>query len=60
LEAPPGSVVIVLISLVWNLVVPNAGFDLETEVTQSPAGWLPQGNAFQIVGTSLLAMLFSA
>ncbi|MNC78048.1 hypothetical protein D3C75_1301650 [compost metagenome] len=52
--------VIVLISLVWNLVVPNAGFDLETEVTQSPAGWLPQGNAFQIVGASLLAMLFSA
>jgi hypothetical protein len=37
-------VVIVLISLVWNLVVPNAGFGLETEVTQSPAGWLPQSN----------------
>jgi hypothetical protein len=33
--AQPGSVVIVLISLVWNLVVRGAGFFLETEVSHS-------------------------
>jgi hypothetical protein len=33
--APPGSVVIVLSSLGWSLVVRIAGFCLETEVTSS-------------------------
>jgi hypothetical protein len=42
LGAPPESVVIVLAALGWNLVVRTAGFCLETEVTPSPAGWLPQ------------------
>jgi hypothetical protein len=35
LGAPPGSVVIVLSSLGWSLVVRIAGFCLETEVTSS-------------------------
>jgi hypothetical protein len=36
-------VVIVLTSIVWNLVVPNASFGLETEVAPSLASQLPQG-----------------
>jgi hypothetical protein len=35
LGAPPGSVVIVLSSLGWSLVVRTAGFCLETAVTRS-------------------------
>jgi hypothetical protein len=43
LRAPPGSVVIVLSSLGWSLVVRIAGFCLETNVTHSLASQLLQG-----------------
>ena len=41
-DSAPGSVVFVLTSLGWCLVVRIAGFCLETEVTPSLASQLPQ------------------
>jgi hypothetical protein len=43
MKVQPGSVVIVLTSLVWCLVVRIAGFFLEIALTPSLASQLPQG-----------------
>jgi len=68
MEAPPGSVVIVLTSLVWRLVLPGVGFFPEIAVTPSRASHAPTGfvacthpaNDINPVGAKLARDAFNA
>jgi hypothetical protein len=64
-KALPGSVVIVLFVWLWNLVVRDAGFCLETGVTPSRASRIvaplaPTGECIPNVGAKLAREAFSA